>query len=104
MSRAPVLVILAFALLFRLSLLSTEPRLSTDLYRHLWDGRVQMAGINPYCYAPEHEALQPLRDNAVYRWINRKEFPTIYPAGAQLIFWSAAALGLTTPARFKVLL
>ncbi|HEV8714937.1 MAG TPA: hypothetical protein VGX03_19170 [Candidatus Binatia bacterium] len=97
-------VLFAFALLFRLPLLFTEPRLSTDLYRYLWDGRVQTAGINPYRYAPADEALRFLRDDAVYRRINRKEFPTIYPAGAQLIFWSAAALRLTTPARFKVLL
>jgi alpha-1,6-mannosyltransferase len=103
-SRAALLVLLAFALFFRLPLLSTEPRISTDLYRYLWDGRVQMAGINPYRYAPADEALRSLRDDGVYRWINRKEFPTIYPAGAQLIFWSAAALRLTTPACFKVLL
>ncbi len=103
-SRAALPVLFAFALLFRLPLLSTEPRISTDLYRYLWDGRVQMAGINPYRYAPEDEALRSLRDDGVYRWINRKEFPTIYPAGAQLIFWGAAALRLTTPARFKALL
>lgn len=104
LSRAALLVLFAFALLFRLPLLSTEPRISTDLYRYLWDGRVQMVGINPYRYAPEDDALRSLRDEAVYRWINRKEFPTIYPAGAQLVFWGAAALGLTTPARFKALL
>lgn len=103
-SRAALLVLFTFALLFRLPLLSTEPRISTDLYRYLWDGRVQMAGINPYRYVPEDEALRSLRDDAVYRWINRKEFPTIYPAGAQLIFWGTAALRLTTPARFKALL
>ncbi|MBI3797605.1 MAG: hypothetical protein HY268_11655 [Deltaproteobacteria bacterium] len=97
-------VLLAFALLFRLPLLATEPRLSTDLYRYLWDGRVQMAGINPYRYPPEDEALRFLRDDTVYQRINRKEFPTIYPAGAQLIFGAAAAVGLTTPARFKALL
>jgi len=103
-SRAALGVIFVFAVLFRLPLLSTEPHISTDMYRYLWDGRVQMAGINPYRYAPGDEVLQPLRDEAVYPWINRKKFPTIYPAGAQLVFWGAAALGLTTPARFKMLL
>ena len=102
--RAALWAVVTFAVLFRLPLLSTEPRMSTDLYRYLWDGRVQMAGINPYLYPPEDEALRPLRDEAVYRWINRKEFPTIYPAAAQLIFWGAAKLGLTTPTRFKSLL
>jgi alpha-1,6-mannosyltransferase len=93
-----------FALLFRLPLLPTEPHISTDMYRYLWDGRVQAAGINPYRYAPDAEALRFLRDEAIYHWINRKEFPTIYPAGAQLIFWGAAECGMTTPARFKALL
>jgi len=103
-SRATLLSLFAFALLFRLSLLPSEPRISTDLYRYLWDGRVQVAGINPYRYVPQDEALRFLRDDTVYRWINRKEFPTIYPAGAQLVFWGAATFGLTTPARFKALL
>jgi hypothetical protein len=104
LSRLPLLVLLAFALLFRLPLLSTEQRASMDLYRYLWDGRVQAAGINPYRYAPEHEVLRPLRDDTIYRWMNRKEFPTIYPAGAQLVFWGAAKLGLATPTRFRALL
>jgi hypothetical protein len=103
-ARAALLVLFAFTVLFRLPLLPTEPRVSTDLYRYLWDGRVQVAGINPYRYAPGAKALRSLRDDAVYRWINRKEFPTVYPAGAQLVFWGAARLGLTTPARFKALL
>ncbi len=103
-SRAALLSLLAFSVLFRLPLLPTEPRMSTDLYRYLWDGRVQVAGMNPYLYAPGDETLRPLRDPDIYRWINKKEFPTIYPAGAQLVFWGAAKLGLTTLARFKALL
>jgi hypothetical protein len=103
-SQVPLLIVFLFAFLFRLLLLPTEPHISTDVYRHLWDGRVQVAGINPYLYAPEAEALRPLRDDAVYRWINRKEFSTVYPAGAQLLFWSLAKLGLTTLACFKAFL
>jgi hypothetical protein len=99
-----LLSLLVFAVLFRLLLLPTEPRISTDLYRYLWDGRVQLAGINPYRYEPQHEVLRPLRDETIYRRINRKEFPTIYPAGAQLLFWGAAKLGLSTQLRFKALL
>jgi hypothetical protein len=102
-SRTALWIVFAFTVLFRLPLLPTEPRISTDVYRYLWDGRVQVAGINPYRYAPEDEALRPLRDDMVYRWINRKEFPTIYPAGAQLVFWGAAKLGLTTLAGLKAL-
>ena len=30
---------------------------STDLFRYVWDGRVQAAGINPYLYIPNDAAL-----------------------------------------------
>src|SRR5262245_36827702 len=38
-------VVLGFGLLFRLILLPTPVYLSSDLYRYLWDGRVQLAGV-----------------------------------------------------------
>ena len=34
-----------------------EPFLSSDIYRYVWDGRVQAAGINPYAYVPADAAL-----------------------------------------------
>src|SRR5262245_35795101 len=45
--------ILGFAFLFRLTLFWCTPSLSEDIYRYIWDGRVQMAGINPYRYPPQ---------------------------------------------------
>jgi hypothetical protein len=38
------------------------PRMSDDLYRYAWDGRVQAAGIDPYRYGPLAPELSPLRD------------------------------------------
>src|SRR6185295_6960667 len=47
----PILVVgLLFAALFRLSIIFYPPYLSDDIYRYVWDGRVQSAGINPYRY------------------------------------------------------
>jgi len=60
--------------------------LSSDLYRYVWDGRVQRAGINPYRYPPAADALLPLRDTTIYPHINRPELITIYPPGAQMLF------------------
>ena len=39
------------------------PLLSTDVYRYVWDGRVQRAGINPYQSVPADpkELLDPAR-------------------------------------------
>ncbi len=64
------------------------------LYRYVWDGRVQVAGINPYRYVPADPALRPLRDGAIYPHINRADYaPTIYPPMAQVIFRAVAAVG-----------
>ena len=88
-SARTLVVVLAFAALFRLWPLVEEPRLSDDLYRYVWDGRVQAAGINPYQYIPAEQPLAHLRDEAIYPKINRREYaPTIYPPLAQMIFFA----------------
>ena len=79
-------LVLAFAFLFRLSLLASPVVLSSDLYRYLWDGRVQWAGISPYRYPPAATELVPLRDETIYPNINRSTKPTVYPPGAQVAF------------------
>ena len=78
-------LILFFAVAFRICLVPVDPVvLSKDMYRFIWDGRVQQNGINPYRNPPAAEALKTLRDEKIYPNINRKDYPTIYPAGAQI--------------------
>jgi hypothetical protein len=96
--------ILAFGLLFRLMLLPTPVYLSSDLYRYVWDGRVQLAGVNPYRYPPSAPELAALRDDGIHRHINRPNARTIYPPGAQGVFALAAALGVRTVAAWRCLL
>jgi alpha-1,6-mannosyltransferase len=67
-------------------LVFTRPALSDDMYRYVWDGRVQAAGISPYRYPPNATELLRLRDREVWRWINRKPAVTIYPPAAEAIF------------------
>jgi hypothetical protein len=81
-----------FAVLFRLTLLFTDPSLSDDIFRYLWDGRVLASGINPYLYPPESEFLTFLRDGTVYPYINHPQLPTIYPPVAQFFFLIAFAV------------
>ena len=79
--------ILVVGLAMRLLLLPGTP-ISTDIFRYIWDGRVQAAGINPYLYLPSDAALTGLRDSAVYPYINRADYaPTIYPPASQMIFY-----------------
>jgi len=85
--RTGLIIVLGFALAMRLVLVEIEPLLSTDLYRYIWDGRVQAAGINPYLYVPADPALAALRDAAIYPHINRADYAvTAYPPIAQMFF------------------
>lgn len=89
--RRAVTIILGAAVLARL-LLVTAPPVSTDIYRYVWDGRVQAAGINPYRYRPADAHLAFLRDttsgaDAIFPRINRADTAvTIYPPLAQMLF------------------
>lgn len=98
--RGALAAVLGLALAMRASTMLSPPLLSTDIYRYVWDGRVQAAGINPYAHLPVAPELRGLRDDgtgaeAIYPNINRADFaPTIYPPAAQAIF---AAVGLAWP-------
>ena len=78
------------AAILRIIALATPPNfLSTDVYRYVWDGRVQGAGINPYLYIPSEPEVASLRDDAIYPHINRLyTAPTIYPPFAQMVFFA----------------
>ena len=88
-ARHTLALIFAFAILFRAILIFSQPALSDDMYRYLWDGRVQAAGINPYVYPPDATQLAGLRDSAIWPQVGWKPYPTIYPAGAELVFAAA---------------
>ena len=91
-------IIFSVALLARAVCVFHPAFLSTDIYRYVWDGKVQAAGINPFRYIPADSHLSFLRDNAIYPHINRKEYAhTIYPPGAQAIFLFITRLGAREP-------
>ncbi len=105
-----VWVVLLVGAALRLVVLPAPPFLSTDIYRYVWDGRVQAAGINPYRYLPVDPALRSLRDEFVFPRINRAEYaPTIYPPAAQMVFaaaglvWSSVTGVKTAMVGFEVL-
>lgn len=85
-------LVLGFGLLFRMLMLPTPVYLSSDLFRYLWDGQVQLAGVNPYRYPPSASELAHLRDGEIHPQINRSTARTIYPPAAQWLFALAAAL------------
>ena len=76
-------IILIFAVIFRLTLLPLSP--SDDIYRYLWEGKLQLNGINPYSIAPDSEELAHLRDG-FFSGINHKHLTTIYPPITLMVF------------------
>ena len=109
-SRRGVWVVLLVAAALRLPLIVSPPFLSTDIYRYVWDGRVQAAGVNPFRYLPADPALTSLRDDRVYPRIARGEYArTIYPPAAQVVFaavgfsWSSVTGVKATMVGFEIL-
>ena len=88
-SRPALWIVVAGAVLFRLTLYSLTPSLSTDIQRYRWDGRVQKAGWNPYALAPNDPRLAYLRDPG---WVIMPgpEIPSMYPPLSQLVFRAGA--------------
>jgi alpha-1,6-mannosyltransferase len=84
--RAVLVLVLVVAAGARLVLVFDETPLSNDVYRYVWDGRVQAQGINPYAHAPADPALAGLRDGEIYEHLNRKQARTIYPPVAQGLY------------------
>jgi hypothetical protein len=93
-TRRALWLVFVVAILLRAIVLAFEPLLSSDIYRYVWDGRVQAAGINPYRLMPADPALAFLRDGAIFPHINRADTAvTIYPPVAQFFFLIATRLG-----------
>jgi len=87
-------LILGFAIGLRAYVLLFDPLLSSDIYRYVWDGKVQAAGINPYRYVPADPALASLRDGTIFPHINRATTAvTIYPPVAQFFFLIVTRIG-----------
>jgi hypothetical protein len=78
--------LVAAGAIFRATLLPALPALSDDVYRYVWDGRVQAAGVNPFLHPPASPELAALRDRKIHPRINHPEVSTIYPPAAQIVF------------------
>ena len=86
-SRQKLAVCLLLSFGWRLALIGGAPLVSDDVYRYIWDGRVQRHGVNPYKASPDdptlahlHTELTQLIDPA------SAELPAIYPPAAELFF------------------
>jgi hypothetical protein len=78
-------------LLLRVALIPLPLTLSDDALRYLWDGRVAMAGFDPYLSPPAATELIPLRDE-IWRRLPHRDVPTVYPPLAMTAFSIATRL------------
>ncbi len=117
--RLSVVLILLGGVAIQVAAVSAPPQNSNDLYRYIWDGKVQAAGIDPYAYSPASRHLHGVRND--FLWypgaeycvqpsyyfaggctrINRPMVHTIYPPVAEAYFlgvhYLPDATGSTTP-------
>jgi alpha-1,6-mannosyltransferase len=85
-SKRTLFLILGIAFAMQAILIFTRPTLSDDMYRYVWDGRVQAQGISPYRFPPDAPELTALRDPNIWASVNRKEAVTVYPPAAEMAF------------------
>jgi hypothetical protein len=91
-TRRELAACLLLAAVIRVPWLLSTPTLSDDIYRYIWDGRLQLAGHSPYVSAPADPALQSLHTPET-RLTNQPKLPTIYPPTAQWFFRGVASIG-----------
>ena len=100
---AAIVLVIFFAAATRAVLVPQRPYLSSDVYRYVWDGHVQAAGINPYRYVPADDELSSLRDKEIYPNINPedKQWRSPYPPVAQAVFLAIARIAPMSVTGFK---
>jgi hypothetical protein len=90
-------ILIITALLLRLALLFAFPKLSNDIFRFIWDGRLLLNGINPFDQLPFYY-LQPQNsiqgiDRDLFEAFGSKNTYSVYPPIAQLQFLTGVWLG-----------
>ncbi len=86
LSKGQLILAVGLAAVMQGFLIFTRPTLSDDIYRYVWDGRVQAHGLSPYLYPPRAPQLTRWRDRTIWLFINRKRSITVYPPAAQMTF------------------
>lgn len=98
----PILWIILIAVLFRLPLLFTEPTLSSDVWRYLWDGRLVTHGVSPYAHRIDSPELADLRTDLHSR-IDHQWMASPYPPAAQVVFAAVYGLVPESPTAMQII-
>jgi len=102
--RAALFTLVAAGLVVRASFLNLTPIGSDDVYRYLWDGKVQAHGINPYRHAPSDPRLHVLQSDRLPARVNHPDMKTVYFPFAQWMYFLSYHLSGENVWGFKLLL
>lgn len=89
--RRVVVVGLVLAAVWHVEFLRVPTGAEEDVYRYVWDGRLQRLGYNPYLVVPSDPAAAALHTTET-RKLNNPSLPSPYPPGAQLFFRTVTAI------------
>lgn len=84
---------LAVAFIIRLLFINHLPIGSDDIYRYIWDGKVQYNGINPYLYPPNASELNHLSSAIIPGKVNFPDMKSIYFPLSQWLFYLGYLIG-----------
>ncbi len=89
---------MSVGILARFLLIFSLPNLSDDIFRFIWDGNLIHEGIHPLKFTPDELMAQSLGDSwsEVYHKLNSKNYYTIYPPVAQLLFYISSFTGISS--------
>ncbi len=90
-TRLPLRGVIIAAVILRVIFLPVTPSISDDYVRYLWDGKVQLSGVNPYLHTPRAPALDGVEHDG-RDLINHPGVRTPYPPLAEATFLGVAAL------------
>ena len=88
LTRRETIILIIVGIIIRLSLVGMHAIGSDDIYRYIWDGKVQSNGINPYLYAPDDPHLTMLHSDFLPSKVNFPDMKSIYFPLSQWFFFA----------------
>jgi len=83
--RGHVGLVVGGAIALRLCMLASDPGLSDDVYRYVWEGELVGQGVSPYAHAPDAPELEEVRRRLpeIHERLNNPEISAAYPPVVQ---------------------
>jgi alpha-1,6-mannosyltransferase len=89
-------ILLPVTIIFRVLFLFSWPALSDDYFRFIWDGRLVVAGFNPFEHLPSYyltfnEQISGINAE-LFQQLNSPQYFSVYPSFCQIVFALSAWL------------